>query len=180
MTARLLLLLLACISPACEKGLRSGWGSRVIEWSESRVGEPSLPGIDRASVNIGTFGDEPAVIFWSDAGGSMESGWDKSAGAARFRARLRGGQVDVDAVALTADGHSGKVEIGDQGYALSDGRVFLISTQSRPLRSIQLKRQSLPLSEEELRELSRNDPEIRNFFQVASPPEEKPAAASAE
>ena len=159
----------------------AGCGSRLVGssqqwvlWSHGTAGTEPVPGIDQAHLIFGHYGDGYALMVWSDThGGSFGSSWDSTRKAAHYQGHVSstdGRRVPVEC--FTSDGTTGTVTIGDGTFQLRDGSLFLVSTSGRKTKVKQLNR-SVPMLKSEtgewkvdpLKEMAKNDAEIRAFFE---------------
>jgi hypothetical protein len=164
---RVVLVSVACLVAGCSGNVGpGGWGTHVVTWSESNVGEERVPGIDQASVHFGLCGGANALVIWSDGGGSFGAGWDKSRNAVKYEGVFTardGRKYRVEC--FTADGKTGPVTIDGQAFELRDGSFFLVAGRG-PRAVVKQLRRELPAAEtDSLRELAENDPEIKSFFE---------------
>jgi len=70
----------------------------------------------------------------------------------------------IDCRCATTDGRTGAVTINDKTFDLDQGALFLVSTISGQTQVRQLKREILRSAGEDLRNLAKNDQDIRDFF----------------
>jgi hypothetical protein len=153
----------------CRPATSKGWGVRSIDWSLSRAGETSVPGVDEAAVQFGTYGNQTAVVFWGDCGGSFAASWDKTRQAVKYEGRLTthdGRTVVVDC--YTPDGLSGQVTVDGHEFPLERGRVFLISTRGAATAVKQLARDDLKPELSDLKQRAREDADIHDFFAASA------------
>jgi hypothetical protein len=156
----------ALLSQAGPQGYASGIANPV--WAADRR-EAAIPGIDHASVTCGLWSDGRTVVtVWTDVSSGSSSLAPRVATRAEgfvFEGHHRGpGGRYVDCRCSTPDGRTGTVTINDKTFDLADGALFLVSTQRGQTEVCQLKRDTLKLGPEGLKDLARNDQEILDFF----------------
>lgn len=184
-----ILVAVTCGFAGCRATVHGGFGAKNISWDHIDVGKTARPGIDRASVNIGAWGDGAAIVVWSDgAGGSfggsrmghapLEPG--ETRGGAKYEGRLASKEGRVIHVrCYTPDGKTGTVRIGDESYELARGGLFLVSVSGAKPKVKQLELARLDLKPagsrtlheinlQTLEDLAMTDPEIRAFFAEAA------------
>jgi hypothetical protein len=153
-------------SPDSPAGYATGIGNPV--WSADR-GKETIAGIDHASITCGLWSDgRMAVVVWTDV----------SSGSSRFlppittkaegfvfegHHRATDGR-HIDCRCATKDGRTGGVTINGKTFGLDQGALFLVSTISGQTQVRQLKREVLQSGGGDLRDLAKNDQEIRDFF----------------
>ena len=156
----------AWLSAAGSKGNASGIANPV--WAAYR-GEAAIPGIDHASVTCGLWSDGRTVVaVWTDASSGSSSLAPRVATRAEgfvFEGHHRGPDGrHVDCRCSTPDGCTGTVTINDKTCDLARGDLFLVSTQGGRTEIRQLKRDTLKLGPENLKDLARTDREIQDYF----------------
>jgi hypothetical protein len=185
-------LVLAAGAAGCDSGQPQGWGVRSIEWSHFAAGEPEKPGIDQASVRLGSYGKGTALVVWSDGrGGTIGSNYDRQRGGVHYAGEILaddGRRIAIDC--LATDLAKGTATIDRQKFDLASGRVLLVKTSGGGLVVEQLARDpdTLPQEVEALRKFAARDAEIQAFFKggaaasgadaEATPADGEPAAAS--
>lgn len=163
------LLVSACGRTPTSASLDLGGPSGTITWLPIVENVKPLPGIDQGSIyHPGT-----AFVIWCDAGGggggsaSENMHGIKSRGSLLARDRRR-----VEFHCETKDGKTGQVKIDGIAYELSNGNLFLVSTEGDKSLVKQLKRDlsTLKFERESLEAFARNDADIAGFFTKAAKP----------
>src|SRR5262249_20676639 len=154
------------LNPDSPAGYASGVGNPV--WAADR-GKETIPGIDHASITCGLWSDgRMAVVVWTDVSSGSSSFLPPITTKAEgfvFEGRHRGPDGrHIDCRCATKDGRTGAVTINDKTFELDQGALFLVSTISGETQVRQLKREMVKFAGEGLRDLSKIDPEIRDFF----------------
>ncbi|HBI43585.1 MAG TPA: hypothetical protein DDY78_12150 [Planctomycetales bacterium] len=149
------------------RGRASGIGNP--SWTEWTPGNDQIPGIDQASITCGLWSDgRMAFVVWTDVSGGSSAMLPpvttKGEGFV-FEGRHQGSDGrHIDCRCATKDGRAGTVTINDKTFDLAQGALFLVSTISGQTQVRQLERNTLKLKGEDLKELAKNDQEIRDFF----------------
>jgi hypothetical protein len=161
------------LTAGCDQGTHEARGVHVISWSTSTPDRKSVPGLDTAQASFGMLGDRPAIVIWSDGGGSFGTGYDRSRKAAQFMGSFRSQDARTYPVeATTADGKSGDVTIDGQTFDLAKGSVFLIktgggvTTVKQLTTPISLPQASGKAASEELQKYAAGDATISGFFEA--------------
>jgi len=155
-------------------------GAKNLSWSHSGLDHPAVPGIDSADVHIYVWNEGAAFVVWSDGAGGSHGTLPRQPGDPKGSARYQGKVGNHTVECLTTDGKTGKVKIDDTSYDLSDGPLFLVSTQDQKPRIKQLalsklnlipdgKLTSEQITLEHLEGIGKSDPDIRQFFIEAAP-----------
>ena len=108
-----------------------------------------------------------AVVVWTDvsSGSSFLPPITTKPEGLVFEGHHRGPDGrHIDCRCATQDGRTGAVTINDKTFDLDQGALFLVSTISGQTQVRQLKREILKSAGEDLRDLAKNDQEIRDFF----------------
>jgi hypothetical protein len=138
------------------------------------AGSGSLTG---THFTFGTWSDGKAVLVWS-ALPAISTGSDTTPSRAGFSGQHLapdGGQIEWECT--TSDGHTGSVVINGDSYELGDGSLFLVDVQGDETNVVQLDRDTLQLTDENivdtLKDWLANDGEVSAFFADVEPtPEE--------
>ncbi|MBA3313483.1 MAG: hypothetical protein H0T47_09385 [Planctomycetaceae bacterium] len=176
--ARCLLFGLCVATVGCDSGPQEARGVRVVSWSTSSPDREPVGGIDEAQVSFATFGEKPAIVIWSDGGGTFGAGYDKTRRAVHYSGSLRAHDARTYPVeAFTADGKTGDVMIDGQRFDLAKGSLFLVKTGGGATTVKQLtKTVPIPVTsaeneaesaQEKLREYATANREISDFFEEA-------------
>jgi hypothetical protein len=144
-------------------------GVATLVWSENQPGKNPVPGIDQASIDCGLWsGGGMAVVVWTDlSNGGMEflpPVTTKKEGFVFVGHHEGPNGRHNDCRCETRDGITGAVTINEKTFDLAQGALFLVSTASGQTHVRQLKRDTHKLKTEDLKELAKNNPEIRGFF----------------
>jgi hypothetical protein len=168
-------LLVAPLLPGCGPNSPRGWGVRALDWSQSTPDKPTVPGIDHAAVRIGSYGNSPAWVVWSDGrGGNFDASWDEARKAVHYEgdfASREGREIAVEC--FTSDGKTGAVTIGDEAFELGNGSLFLVASSGPKTMVKQLKRDlsKLRSDSEWFKANATSDAEIKAFFEQPRTPE---------
>ena len=109
-----------------------------------------------------------AVVVWTDVSSGSSSFLPPNTTKAEgfvFDGHHRGPDGrHIDCRCATKDGRTGGVSINDKTFDLDQGALFLVSTISGQTQVRQLKREVLQSGGRDLKDLAKNDQEIRYFF----------------
>jgi WD40 repeat protein len=135
-----------------------------------------VPGIDFCSYAANSYLGGPlshaefVFFIWGDFCGGAGGGYNVSVDGLKFHGFLRNqvGDRHVGFAGETKDGKTGRATVEGKEYDLADGTLFLVSAR-RGYRVKQLKRDLTRFhnADELFRELSKNDPDIMEFFPTA-------------
>jgi hypothetical protein len=165
----LLVFLFAPLLLGCGSSSPQGWGVRVVDWSQSTPGTPTVPGIDDAAVRIGLYGNRPILVVWyGGGGGGFEAGWDGTRKAVHYKgdfASREGQKLAVEC--FTSDGKTGAVTIGGETFELGNGSLFLVAPGGTKTLVKQLRRDPSKLGSdsEGFKAYAKSEAEIKAFFE---------------
>jgi len=161
----MLLYATGCGQPATY-GIADGGSS----WTSST--DDAIPGIDEASVSIITLkaGSPRGVPFvvWSDLpNGRSGSGGGRAGGASYSGSHRATDGRRIEFHAETTDGKTGTITIAGGRYNLTEGSLFLISTQRDlpDVAQVAVDTTDFPKDKARLIELAASTDAIRTFFE---------------
>ena len=163
-------LALLCFAGCSQQHQEQGIAQSGASWSSG--GADRVPGIDEGSVTLITLKAGPAegvpFVVWWDLPYNVSGSGGGSARGASYEGRFSGADGRrVEFRAKTADGRSGSVTIAKVDYDLAKGSLFLVSTRDHTPKVAQVSfdLSRVPSGGNELQELARATPQIRNFFE---------------